>query len=308
MRQEPVVLAHTALFTYHCTVMTHTREVGTSVDFMGVAWMDSGQYRRVVPVGKFPLAVAEVVGVGGDARLQRLCQQLRAQGVKPVQVHGPTGYSGKEPQCDRAKLRLIGTFMPDPKTLEAQLPDLDIVMHAPAIRRFLSDGARGQFPYRTHPRWLVENHDPGLGGVVEALSLAGRLQERGIPSGVIVDLVHVIHRLVGNAFNTMWSALAEFLSRMSQTPGGIIGVHIPVGTLRDDSLPELTHAQRTQLVASLGSAVERVIFEYQRGGPFGLVHLFPSQENGVRDRMTRIFNQWADAGLFTEVGGTQRVG
>lgn len=284
--------------------MAKRLEIGASTDFMGAFWTDPAQYTRVVPTSEFPgLSIAEIVGVGGKKRIRKLADGLRQQNMIPVQLHGATGHSGREPWYDAIKVRVIGIFLPHPEHVRTHFPEFDTVIHAPAAAELLKKGATRRVTAGDTQRWLVENHDTGLGGITHALSIASHARDRGIDSGVIVDVGHVTRRLTGKAFDSAWAALTRYLERMTTERSSIVGLHIPQGTFADDSLPDtLTDGHRTDLVASLGPSVRRVIFEYQRGKPHGLLHLFGCEEREVRSRMSRTFADWAKAGLFNSNG------
>ncbi len=299
-------LANKGYFAYYLGIMAAARfEVGASTDFMGAAWTDSMQFSRVVPTDEFPgITIAEIVGVGGRKRIAALAAGLREQNITPVQLHGATGYSGQEPWYDAVKIHAIGVFLPHPENAKADFPDLDHVIHAPAAAELLRQGASRAPTLRSGPRWLIENHDLGLGGITHAQAAASHARDRGIPAGVIVDVGHVTRRLSGKAFDTAWSAMIRYLERMTAEKSSIVGLHIPEGTFTDDSLPEtVTDAHRSDLVAAIGPSVKRVIFEYQRGKPYGLLHLFEREEQRERARMSRTFAAWAKAGLFSSGEG-----
>ncbi len=295
-------LANIGYFAYYRGIMAAARfEVGASTDFMGAVWTDSMQFSRVVPTDEFPgITIAEIVGVGGKKRIAALAAGLREQKITPVQLHGATGYSGREPWYDAVKVRAIGVFLPHPEELKGDFPDLDHVIHAPAAIELLKKGAKRTPTLSRASRWLIENHDTGLGGITHAQAAASHAQDRGIPANVIVDIGHVTRRMTGKAFDAAWSAMTRYLERMTTKNSAIAGIHIPEGTFADDSLPKtLTDAHRRDLVTSLGPSVQRVIFEYQRSQPHGLLHLFGREERRERARMSRVFAAWAKAGLFS---------
>lgn len=297
------LLAKEGHFVYHRQIMQIERAIGFSTDVLGAIWTDPTQFGRVVPFAEFPsVKHAELVGIGGKDRLIALANGLRAQGVTPIQLHGRMGGSGNEPWYDQIKIWGIERFLPQPDAATDIFPDLDIVLHVPAVQRLLDVGrVQRNMTASMTPRWLVENHDPGLGGVTEAIALSGRLNDRGILSEVLVDVGHATRRLQKKAFNDSWTTMTKYLARMTEQPGAkITALHIPIGTNLDDSLPEsLTQSHRRDLVNSLGPSVRRIIFEYQRSGLFGLLHMFEREEQKERRRISTQFAGWGSAGLFS---------
>lgn len=281
--------------------MAAKREIGFSNDVLGAAWTDPGQFRRVVPYGEYPMRIAEMVGVGWAKRHTAFADRLRNDGVSVVQMHGGMGGSGKEPWYDRAKIWGIEMFLPKPEFFEKTFPQLDIVLHVPAAQRLLRVDRVRRYAYAgSVSRWLVENHDPGLGGVSEAIAVSGRLEGRGLPSAVLVDVGHVTRRLQGKEFDHAWTTMTRYLARMTERPNAkIVALHIPIGTNKDDSLPDLSDGHRRDLVFSLGASVGRIIFEYQRKGIFGLLHLFNRDEQKERGRISSVLAGWGKAELFS---------
>ena len=150
---------------------------------------------------------------------------------------------------------------------------------------------------------FVEN-SPHLGSLEEAIKLISDFREAGINTGLMFDLYHYLagisdlKEIYSSNFPELWDLLMQKLQNTfteidqqdTETP---IGIHIPVGTRREDSLPvdQITEDMWKQL----GGAIHQrpytlVVIENQQAG-IGTVMLTPFRIESQRSRNMEIFKK-----------------
>ncbi len=274
-------------------------QIGASVDLLGALWTDPKQFTRVIPVEEFPgVRHAELVGVGSVRRIARLRRGLKEAGIRAVQLHGPTGNSDTAPISDRLKVWAMSPFLVSPADAALLFADMELVVHAPAVRA-LRKRRRAEDLRGLHV--LVENHDSGMAGIGAALDEARALRDLGIRADVLVDIGHVTRwPETRKEFDSRWKHMVRDIGDLTaDRTGPVWELHAPEGTMVNDSLPgHMTLSHRRDLIQAIGPSVRRFFFEYQRSGMLGLLHLFGKNERYHRRRISAVFTNWGNAGLF----------
>ena len=239
-----------------------------------------------------------------------LLTQASEQGCNIIGIHGRTGgvndtYGLK----DRIVLGTLNRILINTPELVTHGHEVGYVLiHAPEARVTKNLAAIvGNDPEHkpTVKRLFVENHIR-TGRLGSAKEVAQYLNGEGVSTGVMIDLVHLMnaydHR---NSFADQWRFCLPLVQKTFEefstySPDIKLGLHVPVGTKIDDSLPldQITPAMWQDLTSIIHTRSDAiVIIENQQEGR-GSIRASQKSLRTIRSRNEMIIDVLGENGVL----------
>jgi len=266
-----------------------------------------------ITMALFTGLLPELDGFEIYARRGRLAHDLNeAQRLgKPAwSVHGRTGIPDDwNPLQEDTLLWVINRMTPQTEYLiNSYGNQVDVLVHAPEfIRNPQLYQTVGLLQFQNGIRRLwIENH-PGKKGVNDAVQVVRKLRSPQIPvdAGMMYDLFHALKNTYGDqqAFRNSWKHVLAEIGQISKTQKIPLGLHIPIGTKKSDSLPvEWMDRSMWQDLAFqvFDLDIQRIVFEHQFAELNTLAVPFPRQVNEANRRLLELADQQlVPAGILT---------
>lgn len=175
---------------------------------------------------------------------QTFIHQAQQHGYQVHGLHGSIGHPPKESSfSDKGMFTLFRSLIAPTDQLIPVTVDLNLgylLVHESEINGRLP--AAQLFPSSSTPPYLFLENNPWPGSLDRALTKVHQLRSEQAPSGIMVDLLHLLKesphyssRTTPQVFDPLWDqALTHAAQTLDQSP--IAAIHLPIG-LNDDSLP-----------------------------------------------------------------------
>ncbi|MBI2029867.1 hypothetical protein HYT02_05605 [Candidatus Gottesmanbacteria bacterium] len=252
------------------------------------------------PVAKY-IDGMELLALGDTYEINKKIAKAHEFGFKQVSLHGKIGALG-DSLLDTIKVIIVESQLIPTKTAISDFgATTEILLHSPEVKKqnkVLSTAHNLKYLW-------VENDLPQLKALQMAVNEVKELRSKGIKCGLMLDLCHAIggHHLKKGNFNREWHNLKEYINNIliiEEINGEKIwqGIHLPIGTLRHDSLPIDHHIHLSGFM--LGdiadwvrkAGIQRVVIENQNGiGLFGISEgMILKQQKRVENIFERLKN------------------
>lgn len=236
---------------------------------------------------------------------------INQETLSVIGIHGPGGSSKHVPgTIEQCKTILMNWWLGSLKSVVEKRGELFdpsrnnyLLVHEPELRNPQSIALLQD----VQDHILVENV-PYPNSIKETVDKIALLQEQGLSTGVMVDLVHLIKEITNsiatlqdldqNIFDQAWKeSMAQTHKAISQLPAS--GIHIPIGE-NGDSIPLKLMGNHhwqdlAQLIEDLGEKIQWLVFENQQ--PQFLVTP-NSQMSALAERNKKIIGQIKENNVF----------
>lgn len=198
---------------------------------------------------------------------RRQVEGLEKRGFRFAEFHAGIGIPPEEPLGGKVRRWAIESQLLSVRELSKLIPGCEVLVHAPKAR---GTNWRKELSNRPPPSFIwIEIDESGYVGLMRAQEQVDRLRKRGIPSGIMVDVFHLIRDRLdttkGNLID-VWTQMLGAVDRYS--PSYISGFHIAHGH-PFDSLPQPI-LQDTSMLRDLAyritPSIRSVVFEDQWPG------------------------------------------
>ncbi len=280
-----------------------------SSDIAGIYQDIQTVYQAYAPVAAY-ISGIELIALGNKKNIHKKISQAKDVGFAEVSLHGRTNSYGNT-FLDRLESKIVDTqLLPTQDALEDFSPQYELLLHQPEVDK---RGNLQKIEEASDIKQIwVENDHPGLQGVKPAVETVRLLRLKGIPSSLMLDLCHAIgvKDLLNGTFNTGWENLMQYIKSqliqlVDKNSNPIWqGIHLPVGTVRDDSLPiDNPVRMPDSMLVTLSDLIHigqirRIVIENQQGVKvFGVS---PHKLNALQKRNIFIFDRLQKSGIITK--------
>src|SRR3989344_2219596 len=226
-------------------------------------------------------------------------QRATLLNMNVISIHGRTGIPADwNPLEADSLLWLINQMTPPSEFLLAKYGDShDILVHACAFLRKPQLYAQVNELQSPIQKLWIENH-PYPKGVTDAVDVVIALQLLSNPvnAGLTYDLFHALKNTYEDkqTFRASWKHILQEILRIKETEKIPIGLHIPIGTKVDDSLPvDWMDTAMWQDLAPLilDANIERILFQHQFATLNAYAVPFPRQVKAANQRLLELADQ-----------------
>lgn len=245
-------------------------------------------------------AGVEVIAFKPLRRLKELVTTLKKNKIPVLSFHGKTGGENQLNIFLRIIMTVINQFIFDAEFLLKYFPKIEFLSHGPYFEK---DSVRKIiFQYQPKKIW-IENHRSGKRGVEEAIKEIIFFRKNKINASGMLDIFHYVAFSL-KTLEEDWPAIVGklknyFLLKDDQGKQIFTGIHFPIGTRWDDSLPidDMTDGMLRLFAKKIIPQVERVVFENQQLPP---AVIFLNQENLAKQkqRNERIIERLIKTGII----------
>lgn len=259
-----------------------------STDCIGM-FGDIKNLTELWPPEQFPYV--EMISWRG--REKSIINQLMTHGYRVAHLHGRMGN-------DDPAMRLLDQLITrTPSLIRGWGTAHDILIHTSEARKatVINAAKRGA---TTIKRIWIENDESGPDGVSRMRQTAHHYLHNGVPTGVVFDVFHYIRSYCGSdlLLRHSWEEMMQFLIQLKPLP---LGIHFPIGTRVDDSLPlDRISDDMIKRFADVCeyTGVERITLEYQHEPWKYRAGSIPSSAiPRIRTRIERILQRLQTAGM-----------
>lgn len=246
------------------------------------------------------LAGVEVVAFKPMNRLNKLISILKKNNILNISFHGKTGGENQLDPFGKIIMTLVNLGIFNVEILLKNFPEIEFLSHAP----YLEQDATKQIIFEKRPKKIwVENHLYGRRGVEDAIKQINIYRENKIDASGMLDIFHYIaHSL--DSLQTKWpnlvSELESFILLKDKNRKQLFnGIHFPIGSRLDDSLPidNMTDEMLELFSQKIIPHVERVVFENQQAN-LGLFFSTNRMLKVQKERNRRIIERLKKTGII----------
>ncbi|MEK7096955.1 MAG: hypothetical protein AAB859_01415 [Patescibacteria group bacterium] len=209
----------------------------------------------------------EVIAFKPLSRLIKLVATLEKNKIPVLSFHGKTGGENLLNFPSRIIMALVNLGILGAKTLLKNFPEIEFLSHAP----YLEQDSIKQVILKQQPKKIwIENHLYGGRGVEDAIKQISIYRENKIDANGMLDIFHYIAHSI-DKLQTNWPNLVNELESfiLLKDRNGkqfFNGIHFPIGSRLDDSLPidNMTDEMLQLFSQKIIPNIERVVFENQQ--------------------------------------------
>lgn len=205
----------------------------------------------------------EVIAFKPLLRLEKLADIFKKNNIPILAFHGKTGGESQLDFFGKIIMTLVNLGIFNIETLLKNFPEIDFLSHSP----YFENNLIKQIILQQKPgRIWVENHLPGIQGVNDAIKQINIYRENNINALGMFDVFHFISHMKLKEFFKNWGEIVGQIENYNQF---FTGIHFPIGTRLDDSLPidNMTDEMLQLFAEKIIPNVERVVFENQQNFP-----------------------------------------
>lgn len=209
----------------------------------------------------------EVVAFKPLSKINRLISIFKKNNIRVLSFHGRTGGENLLGFKLRVIMIFLNNFIEEAVNLFKYFPEVEYLSHTP----YFENKAVYQAVMQNQPKKIwIENHLQGRLGVEDAIKQINIYRKKGINAYGMLDIFHYVVHSEKNFFknwpNTVEELRSYFLLKDNQGKPLFSGIHFPIGTRINDSLPidSMTDKMLKLFAQKTIPLVERVVFENQQ--------------------------------------------
>ncbi len=209
----------------------------------------------------------EVIAFKPISKLIKLISIFNNNNISVLSFHGKTGGENKLDFKSRVIMTFLNNFIEGATSLLKYFPKVEFLSHTPYFEKKSVQTAIKKL--RLKKIW-VENQLPGKQGVEDTIKQINFYRRNGINTCGMLDVYHYVSHskktYPENWTNTVDELKSYFILKDDQKKPFFCGIHFPIGTRRDDSLPidDMTDKMLEVFAKEIIPHVERVVFENQQ--------------------------------------------
>lgn len=234
------------------------------------------------------------------SKLKKLVSVFKKNFIPVLSFHGKTGGEEQLDFLSKIVMTLVNYCIADVKNIYEEFPEIEFLSHAPHFEK----KSVKEFIFKKNPKKIwIENHLSGKQGIEDAIEQIAIYRKNNINACGMLDIYHYIARLT-TSLQTNWSNIIDelkqyFLLKDNQRNKIFCGIHFPIGTRLDDSLPidDLTDEMLELFAKKIIPLTERVVFENQQKN-FGLLFSTNKMIEEQKIRNKNIFMRLKKTGII----------
>ena len=235
------------------------------------------------------------------SRLSKLVSKLEKNKILVLSFHGKTGGEDQLNFLSRIIMTLVNAFIIDVEKLLQNFPQIEFLSHGP----YFEKNSTRQIILQQQPKKIwIENHLYGKKGVDEAIKQIIIYRESGINIYGMLDIFHYVTHSI-KTLKKDWPNIVEelksyILLKDKQEKQLFIGIHFPIGSRIDDSLPidNMTDEMLELFAKKIIPYAERIVFENQQAFP-GLFFSTDKMIGKQKIRNKRIIERFKKTGIIS---------
>lgn len=209
----------------------------------------------------------EVIAFKPLFRLKKLVEVLKKNNIPVLSFHGKTGGESQLKLSGRIIMTTVNIFINDAAVLLKYFSKIDFLSHAP----YFEKKSVKEIVLKNNPKKVwIENHLYGRKSVEKAIKQIITYRENKINVDGMFDVFHYVAHSI-KTLEKNWSSIVEeirlyFLLKDKKGEQLFTGIHFPIGSRLDDSLPidNMTDEMLEIFAKKIIPYVKRVVFENQQ--------------------------------------------
>lgn len=234
-------------------------------------------------------------------RLRKLVNTLEANKISVVSFHGKTGGEDRLDLLSRIIMTSVNAFILPAETLLHEFPGVELLSHAPNFED--ESVKKAVLKYKPKKIW-IENHLFGKRGITEAMEQIKTYRESEINARGMLDIYHFVAKLPVKHVLRNWrkiiDQIAPYFREMDKEGSPLFtGVHFPIGTRANDSLPVdyLKDEDLKYFAKKIVPSLDRIVFENQQKVP-GLFFSTQKMLEKQKARNKNLINRFKKTGII----------
>lgn len=226
-------------------------------------------------------------------RLKNFMDILKKHNIKILSFHGKTGGENRLPQKYGFVITIVNAFILNVETLIKDFNDIDFLSHTP----YFKEKKVKEFIIKTKPKIIwIENHNYGEGGIEETIREIENYRHQKVNAWGMLDLYHFLAKMPTKKIIDDWEKIIKKIENYSQW---FSGVHFPIGSRVDDSLPidQMTDEMLLLFGKKIVPLLKRLVIENQQTG-IGLFGSTKKMLEKQKKRNTIIFSRLKKARIL----------
>lgn len=195
-------------------------------------------------------------------RLKNFMDILKKHNIKILSFHGKTGGENRLPKKYGIVIKIVNAFILNVETLIKDFNNIDFLSHTP----YFKEKKIKEFIIKTKPKIIwIENHNYGEEGIEEAIREIKDYRRQKINAWGILDLYHFLAKIPTKKIIDDWDKIIKKIENYTQW---FSGVHFPIGSRVDDSLPidQMTDEMLLLFGKRIVPLLKRLVIENQQAG------------------------------------------
>lgn len=233
-------------------------------------------------------------------QLDKLIKTFKKNHIPVLSFHGRTGGENILDFKSRVIMTFLNNFIEKAVNLIKYFPEVEYLSHTP----YFEKNTVYEMIIKNRPKKIwIENHLPGNRGVEDVIKQINIYRKSGINTCGMLDIYHYVAHsektLPENWSNTVEKLRTYFLLRDNQGNPFFCGIHFPIGTRQNDSLPidDMTDGMLELFAKKIIPLTERVVFENQQKN----LGMFLSTNKMIEKQKTRnknVFERLKKTGII----------
>ncbi|GAB4219906.1 MAG: hypothetical protein Fur009_8130 [Candidatus Microgenomates bacterium] len=221
-------------------------------------------------------------------KLQNFVLTLEKNNIKVLSFHGKTGGEDRLSLIGRLTMSFVNKFILGVDELANIFSNYEFLFHTPYLEDIKIKNYILKNKNKIKTLW-IENHLDGIEGLKETIKIVDFYRQNGVNALGLIDLYHVVSKIKTKYLIENWENIIDEIAKYKKY---FIGVHFPIGTRLDDSLPIdlLTDEQLIYLDKKILKFVNKIVFENQQKN-LGLLYSNYLMLKKQKLRNERIFNR-----------------
>jgi hypothetical protein len=242
----------------------------------------------------------EMIAFKSITRLKKFISLLKENNIPTVSFHGKTGGEERLNFFSRIVMTLLNASIEDVDKLIENFPGIEFLSHAP----YFEQKSTRETIFNQKPKKIwIENQSVGKEGIEENIKQIILYRKNGINALGIFDVYHYVSRLDQGKILEDWVEIVnqiESYFKMKDQNGKqfFSGIHFPVGSRPDDSLPidRMTDQMLELFAKKIIPYIDRLVIENQQKLP-GLFFITEKMLREQKLRNKRIFKRLRKTGI-----------
>lgn len=242
----------------------------------------------------------EAVAFKPLSHLNKLITTLKHNNIPTLSFHGKTGGENLLNFLGKIIMTLVNLEIIDAEVLIKNFPEIEFLSHGP----YLQKNSIKQIIFHQRPKKIwIENHLYGKQGVEDAIQQIIIYRNNNINTDGMLDIYHYIAHSTEN-FTENWPIVVNeiesyILLKDKKGKQFFRGIHFPIGTRIDDSLPinNMTDKMLKLFAQKIIPHIERVVFENQQKN-LGLFFSTNKMIEEQKERNKRIIARFKKTGII----------
>ena len=241
----------------------------------------------------------EIIAFKPLSKINELIIKLKKNNISTFTFHGKTGGENLLNFSGNVMMTILNSVILDVRTLLLRFPKIEFLAHAPYFEEKLTK----KMVYQIKPKKIwVENDLNGIEGIQKVIKEINAYRRNGVEACGMLDVYHYVAKsknIINNWSNTVDELKSYLLLKDEEDKQLFEGVHFPIGSRMDDSLPiDKMNDQMLMLFANnVIPHTKRFVLENQQA-LFGLLFSTNKMLHKQKIRNKRIVDRLKKTGVI----------